>query len=134
MSSTLLFAAPALRDLDALFDMIAEDSPARAARFIMRIGARCERPETFPHSGRARPESGPVCARFLYGPWWYSIASTATSCLWRVSSTVGEISGRSTSSIDLAIGLYRFDDLGLAQGTLRRRCIASRNLLRCQHG
>ena len=58
MSSTLLFAAPALRDLDALFDTIAEDSPARAARFIMRIRARCERLETFSHSGRARPEFG----------------------------------------------------------------------------
>jgi toxin ParE1/3/4 len=58
MSSTLLFAAPALRDLDALFDMIAEDSPARAARLIMRIRARCERLETVPLSGRARPEFG----------------------------------------------------------------------------
>ena len=58
MSTALLFAAPALRDLDALFDMIAEDSPARAARLIMRIRARCERLETVPLSGRARPEFG----------------------------------------------------------------------------
>jgi plasmid stabilization system protein ParE len=67
MSSTLLFAAPALRDLDALFDSIAEDSLARAARFILRI-ARCERLETFPRSGRARPGIWVVCAPFLVWP------------------------------------------------------------------
>jgi toxin ParE1/3/4 len=56
---TLLFANLALRDLDNLFTTIAEDSPARAARFILRIRARCEHLETFPMSGRARPEFGP---------------------------------------------------------------------------
>jgi hypothetical protein len=94
MSSTPLFATPALRDLDALFDMIAEDSPARAARFIMHA-----------------PNLGLVCALFLYGPSWRFTASMATSWLWLASSTVGEISGRSTSSSDLAVGLYRFDNL-----------------------
>jgi plasmid stabilization system protein ParE len=35
--TSLLFANPALRDLDELFDTIAEQSPARAVRFILRI-------------------------------------------------------------------------------------------------
>ncbi len=65
---TLLFSALALRDLDDLFTTIAEDSPARAARFILRIRARCEILETFPMSGRARPEFGPGVRSFPVWP------------------------------------------------------------------
>jgi Phage integrase family len=54
------------------------DAPGRARRKFRRLGLT-PRLETFPRSGRARPDLGSVCAPFLYGPSWCSTAWTATS-------------------------------------------------------
>lgn len=56
-----------IQHLDALFGMIAEGSPL-AARFIIRIRARCERLETFPLAGAQAPYLEAVCALYLNGP------------------------------------------------------------------
>jgi toxin ParE1/3/4 len=48
----------AVRDVDAIWDMIAADDPLAATRLIERIGGRTAMLADHPESGRARPEIG----------------------------------------------------------------------------
>lgn len=52
------WTAPALDDLDGIFEFIARDAPAYAQVFVQQIMDAADRLEVFPHSGRAVPEAG----------------------------------------------------------------------------
>jgi len=54
----VIWSPVARRDLEAIADYIAEDSPARAAVFVDRLADAAERLATFPRSGRVIPEIG----------------------------------------------------------------------------
>ena len=56
----LLWSPQALRDLEAIRDYIAVDSPRYAALVVERIVARVERLHAFPESGRVVPERNSV--------------------------------------------------------------------------
>ena len=58
----LIWAEPALNDLEAVADYIALDNPAAARRLVARVFESVERLERFPHSGKRPPE----CRRSLY--------------------------------------------------------------------
>lgn len=47
----------AANDLDAIAELIAEDSPAYASLFVMDVLAAAQRIAEFPHSGRIVPET-----------------------------------------------------------------------------
>jgi addiction module RelE/StbE family toxin len=47
------WAAPALRDLEAIGDYIARDNPAAAARVVTRIFEQADFLASHPHAGRA---------------------------------------------------------------------------------
>jgi toxin ParE1/3/4 len=53
----IIWTEPALDDLQAITDWIANDKPAAAALVAQRVFAAVERLELFPESGRWVPES-----------------------------------------------------------------------------
>ena len=54
----IVWAPVAHRDLEAIADYIAADSPAGAAAFVDRLVDAAERLASFPQSGRMIPEIG----------------------------------------------------------------------------
>ena len=52
----LIWAEPALADLDAIADYIALDKPEAAKKFVQRVFARVEKLRQFPRSGSVPPE------------------------------------------------------------------------------
>ena len=52
----LIWAEPALSDLDEIAEYIALDSPKAASRFVQEVFATVERLIQFPSSGRRPPE------------------------------------------------------------------------------
>jgi plasmid stabilization system protein ParE len=64
----VIWSPVARRDLEAIADYIAEDSPARAAVFVDRLIDAAERLATFPRSGRIIPEIGdPNSREMVFG-------------------------------------------------------------------
>ena len=59
----LSWSPEALRDLEAIRNYVAEDSPRYAALVVERIVAAVERLGTFPESGRMVPEIGDPAIR-----------------------------------------------------------------------
>lgn len=53
------FDPHAERDLDAIGEFIAKDSPANAVRFLDRVEEFCQNLAEFPEKGRARPDIAP---------------------------------------------------------------------------
>lgn len=51
------WSEPAMQDMAALRDYIANDSPARAERFIQRLFEHVDKLEAFPELGRKVPET-----------------------------------------------------------------------------
>jgi len=51
------WTAPALDDLDGIFEFIARDAPSYAQSFVQKIMESTERLEDFPLSGRPAPEA-----------------------------------------------------------------------------
>ena len=54
--TTIIWSPQSLRDLEAIREYIAQDSPRYAALVVQRIVAVVERLEVFPESGRVVPE------------------------------------------------------------------------------
>jgi len=55
----LIYRPAALRDLASIYDLIAEQSPERALKFIQDVRARCRRTlPAQPESGRRRDDLG----------------------------------------------------------------------------
>lgn len=52
----VIWAEPALQELDAIAEYIALDNPAAASDLVQRIFYKTERLENFPQSGRIPPE------------------------------------------------------------------------------
>lgn len=52
MTIRLVYLPDAEFDLDAIYDLIADDSPNAAFRFVEDIRRRCEMFAEFPHTGR----------------------------------------------------------------------------------
>lgn len=52
----IVWAEPALQELDALAEYIALDNRAAASQLVREIFTKIERLETFPESGRVPPE------------------------------------------------------------------------------
>jgi len=52
----VIWAEPALQDLDAIAEYIALDNPAAASRLVQQVFDKIERLEDFPESGRIPPE------------------------------------------------------------------------------
>lgn len=53
MTIKLVYLPDAEFDLEAIYDLIAEDSPDAAFRFVEDIRRRCEMFADFPHTGRS---------------------------------------------------------------------------------
>lgn len=67
---TPLWAPQALRDIEAIRNYIAEDSPRYADLVVARIIGAVERLATFPESGRVVPELGdPVIRELIVDPY-----------------------------------------------------------------
>lgn len=64
------------RDLEAIGDYIAEDSPARALSFVEELRAQCAEIAESPSACRARPELGRAIRSLAHGN--YVIFFTAT--------------------------------------------------------
>jgi toxin ParE1/3/4 len=62
----LRFSRQALQDLVEIGDYIAQDSPANAARFVMRLEQHCELLASRPLIGRARNEVRPGLRSIKY--------------------------------------------------------------------
>jgi toxin ParE1/3/4 len=56
MAHELTYFAGAVDDLDNIYRFIAQDSPARAQRFVGQIQHRCDLLRDAPEQGRARPD------------------------------------------------------------------------------
>lgn len=56
-----------LRDLDNIWDFIAEDSPERASRFIRELREKMEILAEQPRMGRSRDELSPGLRSFPFG-------------------------------------------------------------------
>lgn len=52
----VIWAEPALQQLDAIAEYIALDNPAAASRLVQEVLDKTERLEAFPQSGRIPPE------------------------------------------------------------------------------
>lgn len=52
----IIWSAPAVADLEAIYDYIARDSPHYASRFVQRLISATEPLESFPNFGRVVPE------------------------------------------------------------------------------
>ena len=61
----VIWSPVARRDLEAIADYIANDSPARAAVFVDRLIDAAEQLSEFPESGRTIPEIGDPHSREL---------------------------------------------------------------------
>jgi toxin ParE1/3/4 len=63
----LIYRPRAQEDLEAIYRLIAQDSPARAFDFIERIQRRCDLLRDSPEQGRARPDLIPSLRVIPYG-------------------------------------------------------------------
>jgi len=67
--SAVLWAGPALRELEAALDYIAEDNPEAAERLGRKLHAAVGRLAEFPDSGRVVPELGdPLLREVIHEP------------------------------------------------------------------
>ena len=67
--SQVLWAGPALRELEEALDYIAEDNPEAAERLGRRLHAAVGRLAEFPDSGRVVPELGdPLLREVIHEP------------------------------------------------------------------
>jgi toxin ParE1/3/4 len=67
MAHRLSYRPHAEEDLEAIYRLIAQDSPARAFGFIEKIQGRCDLLRDFPEQGRARPDLRPRLRVIPYG-------------------------------------------------------------------
>src|SRR5882672_10687571 len=67
MAHKLAYRPRAEEDLEAIYRLIAQDSPARAFRFIEQIQKRCDLLRDSPEQGRARPDLRPTLRVVPYG-------------------------------------------------------------------
>ncbi len=67
MAHKVAFRPAAYRDLEEIDDYIAQDSPARARAFVLRIMAHCMTLADFPEAGPRRDEWRPGLRLLPYG-------------------------------------------------------------------
>jgi toxin ParE1/3/4 len=67
MAHKLSYRPRAEEDLEAIYQLIAQDSPARAFNFIEQIQQRCDLLRDSPEQGRARPDLRPCLRVIPYG-------------------------------------------------------------------
>jgi plasmid stabilization system protein ParE len=64
----VIWAPSALKDVEAIAEYIARDSPEQAALFVTRVLEATDRLADFPKSGRIIPEIASDCCReIIYG-------------------------------------------------------------------